>query len=103
MPPVAHDDAPDINYPLATAVKAAADSGAQIIYFSIDNQYALTNVFGDSDASEYTVKKGALLIAGTGELAKLGNKPQYPAAFNEVVGVAAVDRSGKVGPHVSAW
>jgi hypothetical protein len=43
VPPVAHDDAPDINYPLATAVKAAADSGAQIIYFSINNQYALTD------------------------------------------------------------
>ncbi|KJK37900.1 serine protease [Streptomyces variegatus] len=96
VPPVAHDDAPHINYPLATAVKAAADSGAQIIYFSINNQYALSNLFGDSSAFEDAVKKGALLIAGTGDVAKLGNKPQYPAAFHEVIGVAAVDRSGKV-------
>jgi subtilisin family serine protease len=98
VPPVVHDDAPHINYPLATAVKAAVGSGAQIIYFSINNQFPLSNVFGDSDAFEYAVKKGALLIAGTGDVAKLGNKPQYPAAFHEVVGVAAVDGSGKVAP-----
>jgi subtilisin family serine protease len=98
VPPVAHDEAPDLNYPLPTAVKAAADSGAQIIYFSINNQYALDGLFGDSGAYEYALKKGALLIAGTGDVAKLGNKPQYPAAFSTVMSVAAADQSGKVAP-----
>lgn len=97
VPPVAHDDAPDINYPLQTAVKAAADSGAQIIYFSFNNQYPLDGLF-DSGAYEYALKKGALLIAGTGDVAKLSNKRQYPAALNAVMGVAAADQSGKVAP-----
>ncbi|GGL11966.1 S8 family serine peptidase [Streptomyces flaveus] len=98
VPPVAHDDAPDIRYPLLTAVKAAADSGAQIIYSSINSQYALEGLFGDSGAYKYALKKGALLIAGTGDVAKLGNKPQYPAADLDVMGVAAADQSGKVAP-----
>lgn len=98
VPPIAYDDAPDIRYPLQTAVKAAADSGAQIIYFSYNSQYPLDGLFPDGDAYEYALKKGALLIAGTGDVAKLSKETLFPAEFNEVMGVAAADQSGKVAP-----
>ncbi|MGX4689488.1 S8 family serine peptidase [Streptomyces sp. JNUCC 63] len=96
VPAIRHDELPDPNYPLATAVKAAVDSGANIIDFTIGNQYVIgTQIVGDA-AFDYAVKKGVLMIAGTGDNAKEGNKPQYPAAYPHVVGVAASDNTWKV-------
>jgi hypothetical protein len=83
---------------LATAVKAAVDSGAKIIDFTIGNQYVIGSQFGGDAAFEYAVEKGVLMIAGTGDNAKEGNKPQYPAAYPHVVGVAAFDIDGAVSP-----
>ncbi|MCE7553201.1 S8 family serine peptidase [Streptomyces thermodiastaticus] len=98
VPAVKHDEAPDPAYPLATAVKAAVDSGAKIIDFTIGNQYVIGSQFGGDAAFEYAVEKGVLMIAGTGDNAKEGNKPQYPAAYPHVVGVAAFDIDGAVSP-----
>lgn len=96
VPPIKHDELPDPNYPLATAVKAAVDSGAKIIDFTIGNQYVIgTQTVGDA-AFDYAVKKGVLMIAGVGDNAKEGNKPQFPAAYRHVVGVSAVDKTGTV-------
>ncbi|RSR96940.1 serine protease [Streptomyces sp. WAC00469] len=95
VPPIKHDDIPDPNYPLATAVKAAVDSGAKIIDFTIGNQYPIGTQFGDA-AFDYAVKKGVLMIAGTGDSRKEGNKEQYPAAYPHVVGVAAGDKNWQV-------
>jgi subtilisin family serine protease len=96
VPPIRHDELPDPNYPLATAVKAAVDGGAKIIDFTIGNQYVIgTQMIGDA-AFDYAVKKGVLMIAGVGDNAKDGNKPQFPAAYRHVVGVSATDRSGTV-------
>jgi hypothetical protein len=98
VPPIKHNELPDPNYPLATAVKAAVDSGAKIIDFTIGNQYVIgTQLVGDV-AFDYAVKKGVLMIAGTGDNAKEGNKPQYPAAYPHVVGVTAADKAGTVSP-----
>ncbi|PZH15257.1 serine protease [Streptomyces sp. NTH33] len=96
VPPIKHDELPDPNYPLATAVKAAVDSDADIIDFTIGNQYVIgTQLVGDV-AFDYAVKKGVLMIAGVGDNAKEGNKPQFPAAYRHVVGVSALDETGTV-------
>ncbi|MGW2956541.1 S8 family serine peptidase [Streptomyces eurythermus] len=38
------------------------------------------------------------MFAGVGVNAKEGNKPQYPAAYDDDVGVTAIDRTGTVAP-----
>ncbi|WP_308375894.1 S8 family serine peptidase [Streptomyces sp. ISL-99] len=107
IPLLEHDEVPQINDPLDGAIRAAADSDAQIINISVGNQYAIgLNMFGEQAAMEYAVRKGKLLIAGTGDNAEKGNKTQYPAAYPEVVGVASSDRGGRAtrqsqhGKHV---
>ncbi|GAA5052036.1 type VII secretion-associated serine protease mycosin [Streptomyces similanensis] len=96
VPPLKHDELPDPNYPLATAVKAAVDSGAKIIDFAVGNEYTIgTQIVGDV-AFDYAVKKGVLMVAGTGDNRKDGNKTQYPAAYPHVVGVAAGDKNWEV-------
>ncbi|MGW5098639.1 S8 family serine peptidase [Streptomyces nodosus] len=98
VPAVKHDELPDPNYPLATAIMAAVDKGAKIIDITVGNQYVIgTQIVGDA-ALDYAVEHGVLMIASVGDNAKEGNKPQYPAAYRQVVGVSAVDRSGKVSP-----
>ncbi|WP_327234203.1 S8 family serine peptidase [Streptomyces sp. NBC_01317] len=97
LPLLKYDEVPQINDPLKQAIRAAADSDAQIIQISVGNQYAIgLDTFAQTTAFEYALSKGKLLIAGTGDNAKKGNKPQYPARFSEVVGVASADRKGGV-------
>lgn len=97
LPLLEHDEVPQVNDPLERAIRAAADSDAQIINISIGNQYPIgLDMMAQHTALEYALKKGKLLIAGTGDNADEGNKPQYPAAFPEVIGVATADRKGKV-------
>ncbi|MEW5355685.1 S8 family serine peptidase [Streptomyces sp. 16-176A] len=96
VPALKHDELPDPNYPLATAVRAAVDSGAKIIDFAVGNQYPIgTQIVGDV-AFDYAVKKGALMVAGTGDNRKEGNKTQYPAAYPHVVGVASSGKDWEV-------
>ena len=76
------------------AIKAAADSDAQIISMSF------TGVGFDSDdveAVKYAQSKGKLMFAGTGNEAESQNLIGYPASYPYVVGVAAADEQGKVG------
>ncbi|MER6999480.1 S8 family serine peptidase [Streptomyces sp. NPDC000410] len=80
----------------ATAIRAAADSDAQIISMSWGAE------FGDykmEEAVKYAESKGKLFFAAVGNTAKQGNKPEYPANFPEVVGVAASDREGQVADY----
>ncbi|KPI23827.1 peptidase S8 and S53 subtilisin kexin sedolisin [Actinobacteria bacterium OK074] len=102
VPAIKHDDIPDIDYPLSAAVEAAVDSGARIIDFAVGNQYVIGSQLGGDEAFTSAVKKGVLMIAGVGDVAKEGNDPQYPAAYNEVAGVGAVDETGTIAP-TSQW
>ncbi|WP_251060217.1 S8 family serine peptidase [Streptomyces sp. ISL-100] len=96
IPLLKHDDVPRINDPMARAIRAAADSDAQIINISVGNEHTIgLDTFGQHSALEYAVHKGKLLIAGVGDTAEKGNKAQYPARFPEVVGVASSDRGGR--------
>ncbi|MFC9455900.1 S8 family serine peptidase [Streptomyces sp. NPDC056983] len=77
------------------AIRAAADSDAQIINMSFGGD---TISPGEQDAIEYAASKGKLMFAGVGNNAKQKNSAvEYPAAYPYVVGVAASDKSGSVG------
>ncbi|MEO3977381.1 S8 family serine peptidase [Streptomyces sp. CAU 1734] len=78
------------------AIRAAADSGAQIISMSFASEFSTVS---ERAAVEYARSKGKLFFAGTGNNAEDGNKPQYPAAYPDVVGVAAADRTGLVADY----
>ncbi|WP_344535505.1 S8 family serine peptidase [Streptomyces albiaxialis] len=77
---------------MGETIRAAAESDAKIINVSLG---------GGADAPtrraiDYAVSKGKLVLAGTGNEGKGGNFREYPAAFPEVAGIAAMGESGKV-------
>jgi type VII secretion-associated serine protease mycosin len=78
----------------ADAIKAAADSDAQIINMSYGGRFIDPD---EEKAIKYAHSKGKLMFAGTGNDAESKNVIDYPAAYPYVVGVAAADSKGKVG------
>ncbi|MER5894104.1 S8 family serine peptidase [Streptomyces sp. NPDC001876] len=80
----------------ADAIRAAADSDAQIINMSFASDFAGRE---EREAVEYAQGKGKLFFAGVGNNAKVSNKDQYPAAYPQVVGVSSADRDGKVAEY----
>ncbi|MEU8706826.1 S8 family serine peptidase [Streptomyces sp. NPDC048565] len=78
------------------AIRAAADSDAQIISMSFASDYPGR---GEREAVAYAESKGKLFFAGVGNNAKKGNKEQYPAAYPQVAGVAATDSSGAASAY----
>ncbi|MEW2809809.1 S8 family serine peptidase [Streptomyces massasporeus] len=79
---------------VADAIKAAADSDAQIISMSIGSDIIDPDV---EKVVKYAHTKGKLMFAATGNNAESKNFIGYPAAYPYVVGVAAADDKGKVG------
>ncbi|GGS24937.1 type VII secretion-associated serine protease [Streptomyces aureoverticillatus] len=77
----------------AEAIRAAADSDAQIISMSIGGDYLYPN---EKEAVKYAASKGKLMFAGVGNDAEEKNFVGYPAAYRNVVGVSAADKTGKV-------
>ncbi|MFI2779094.1 S8 family serine peptidase [Streptomyces sp. ALB3] len=75
------------------AIRAAADSDAKIINMSFGNDFVLDQ---EIQAVKYAQSKGKLFFAAVGNDGNEDNKPVYPAAYPEVVGVGATDREGKV-------
>ncbi|MEU6114972.1 S8 family serine peptidase [Streptomyces sp. NPDC047117] len=86
------------------AVRAAADSDAQIINMSFGGEFFDAAL---KEAIEYAAGKGKLLLAGSGNDGAGRNRPFYPAAYPQVIGVGSVDQQGEVskfsghGNHVS--
>ncbi|MGW1320767.1 S8 family serine peptidase [Streptomyces sp. NPDC002426] len=78
------------------AIRAAADSDAQIITMSFGSDFSAQE---EREAVEYAESKGKLFFAAVGNNAKDGNKEQYPAAYPQVVGVSATDSSGKASAY----
>lgn len=78
------------------AMRAAADSDAQIISVSIGNEFMSER---EREAIRYAQSRGKLIFAAAGNSAKKGNKPSYPAKYEEVVAVGAIGRDGRVGDY----
>ncbi|MCX4697519.1 S8 family serine peptidase [Streptomyces sp. NBC_01373] len=76
------------------AIKAAADSDAQVINMSFGSSLSDPDV---EKAVKYAQSKGKLMFASTGNDAQTKNFIGYPAAYPYVVGVAAADEKGEVG------
>ncbi|WP_326736805.1 type VII secretion-associated serine protease mycosin [Streptomyces sp. NBC_01022] len=95
---------------LVAAIRYAADSEAKIINMSLAYEsFALDEDEQTSlqEAVDYAVKRGKLLLAGTGNRGDKGNRAAYPAASLGVAGVGAVDKTSSVtkfsvsGPQVA--
>ncbi|MEU7283257.1 S8 family serine peptidase [Streptomyces sp. NPDC045431] len=83
-------------FDMRQAIRAAADSDAQIINVSMASDYYNADI---RDAVEYAQSKGKLLFAGAGNSAKKGNKKQYPAAYPEAIAVAGIGPDGMVSDY----
>ncbi|MFE3250053.1 S8 family serine peptidase [Streptomyces sp. NPDC059209] len=77
----------------ASAIRAAADSDAKIINVSLGSEFLEAQ---EKEAVQYAHKKGKLFFAAVGNTGHKDNKPEYPANYPEVVGVAASDPEGEV-------
>ncbi|HVF04671.1 MAG TPA: S8 family serine peptidase [Frankiaceae bacterium] len=73
---------------IASAIRAAADNGAKIISMSIGGPGSTV----ERDAVQYAYAKGAILVAASGNGGS-NNGVDFPAAYPEVVAVAALDRN----------
>jgi type VII secretion-associated serine protease mycosin len=78
----------------AEAIRAAADSDAQIISMSFGNDFKDDR---EHEAIKYAQSKGKLLFASVGNAGD--SKARYPASYPEVVGVAAASSDGKVAEY----
>ncbi|MER6104407.1 S8 family serine peptidase [Streptomyces sp. NPDC001832] len=78
------------------AIRAAADSDAQIISMSFASDFPGRE---EREAVKYAQSKGKLFFAGVGNNAETSNRDQYPAAYPQVVGVSSADRDGKVAEY----
>jgi type VII secretion-associated serine protease mycosin len=78
----------------AAAVRAAADTDVKIINMSFGDDYVDPDL---EEAIKYAQSKGKLMFASVGNDAKKKNYIGYPAAYDGVVGVAALDKAGNVG------
>ncbi|MGW0603607.1 S8 family serine peptidase [Streptomyces sp. NPDC002640] len=83
---------------IAEAIRAAADSDAQIINMSFGGDYIIDE---EAEAVAYAYSKGKLLFAGVGNDAERGGFSGkyigYPAGYPYVVGVGAADKTGTAG------
>jgi membrane-anchored mycosin MYCP len=89
----------------AQAIRYAADNGARVINLSV---VLYRGDPGVEQAVRYAQAKGALLVAAVGNLQEEGRTAPvpYPAAYDGVLGVGAIDQTGtregksQVGPYV---
>ena len=75
---------------IAAAIQYAADYGAQVINLSMTTTASSSAI---QTAVNYALGNGRLVVAAAGNLALDGNPIVYPAAYPDVVAVAASDRS----------
>lgn len=71
---------------IATGIKWAADQGVKIINLSLGGA-SYDNYL--KEAVDYAKKRGCIIVAAAGN--KGSFRPTYPAAFEDVIAVAAVD------------
>ncbi|MER8087567.1 type VII secretion-associated serine protease mycosin [Streptomyces sp. NPDC087532] len=80
---------------LADGIRWAADHGADVINLSLgDDSESAHPEPGEDAAIQYALKKGAVVVASSGNGGEKGDHISYPAAYPGVIAVAAVDRYG---------
>ncbi|MFE7354913.1 type VII secretion-associated serine protease mycosin [Streptomyces sp. NPDC057543] len=80
---------------LADGIRWAADHGADVINLSLgDDSKSAHPEPGEDAAIQYALKKGAVVVASSGNGGEKGDHISYPAAYPGVIAVAAVDRYG---------
>jgi type VII secretion-associated serine protease mycosin len=77
---------------LATAIRNAVDQGADVINLSL---VSYTNNAQVRTAVADAVAHDVVVVAAVGNRAEEGNPTPYPAAYDGVLGVGAVDMDGK--------
>ncbi|WP_346178986.1 S8 family serine peptidase [Streptomyces cuspidosporus] len=81
---------------MARAIRYAVDHGARILNISIGSSGTPDSFTETQSAVNYALKKGALVFSAVGNTGNKENSIEYPAALRGVVGVGALDRTGKV-------
>lgn len=92
---------PDVGR-LAEGIRWAADSGAEVIAVAMSVAEPDERL---AEAVEHAVESGALVVASAGSAATAPDEApglRYPAAYPGVLGVTAVDESGRPGELVFA-
>ncbi|MGI5480298.1 S8 family serine peptidase [Streptomyces lavendofoliae] len=80
-------------FDIQQAIRAAADSDAQIINVSMGSEFYSSE---ERDAVEYAQSKGKLFFAAAGNTGDGPNKEEYPAAYPEAIAVTGSGLDGKV-------
>ncbi len=83
---------------VAKAIREAADSGAEIINMSLEASAPNATM---GSAVQYAASKGALLIAASGN-AGASNGVSWPAAYDEVMAVAATNYNDRRASYSNA-
>ncbi|ROO90231.1 type VII secretion-associated serine protease mycosin [Actinocorallia herbida] len=79
---------------MAKAIRYAVDHGADVINMSLGGGKAdYTGSETEMDAVDYALSKGVVLIASMGNDGAGQNRRNFPAAYEGVIAVGAVDRS----------
>lgn len=85
------------SYTVASGIVTAVDSGASVINLSVGG-YSDSTVLREAVA--YAIDSGVAVVAAAG--IDGSNAPSYPAAYEGVVGVSAVDAEGQIA-HFSNY
>ncbi|MFG3361220.1 S8 family serine peptidase [Streptomyces griseofuscus] len=79
---------------VAKVIRAIANSDVKIINMSFGDDIS----YDDEEAAvKYAASKGKLMFAAAGNDAQTKNNAGYPVSYPYVVGVSAIDKTGKVG------
>ncbi|WP_438494515.1 type VII secretion-associated serine protease mycosin [Streptomyces asiaticus] len=81
---------------MAKAIKYSVDHGAKVLNISLGVTGLPAYFSKTQSAVNYALKKGALIFAATGNAGDKENHSEYPSVLPGVVGVGAIDRTGKV-------
>ncbi|GIJ29644.1 type VII secretion-associated serine protease [Micromonospora qiuiae] len=90
----------------ARAIRRAVDDGAKVINMSVTLYHPDPDV---EQAVRYALERDVVLVAAAGNQHQDGARPDpvpYPAAYDGVIGVGAIDRNGvrirqsQIGPYV---
>ncbi len=97
LPIDVYGDSPTSNsFDVARGIRAGLENGSQIMVMSLGGD-------GESDYMAQAVfeaeQRGAVIVAAAGN--KPTGLPVFPAAFEGVIGVTAIDRNGTIAPYAN--